>query len=392
MERDIEFILSDLGIDFQYLGNIKKQTKFSSVATIQQGKEEDLCYCSFDGKEALSLISKSNAGIILCKRSLEEFIDKNYYNNNNYNYYHYQSSSHSLAKKQQFIFVDNPRAAFIKIIYKIYNKDKKSIGISPTAIISKSANIGSECYIGNNAIIGEDCIIGNNTVISDRAVIVQKCVIGNNCIIESGVTIGSDGFAYERDTQTLELQRFPHIGGVRIGNNVEVCANSSIARGSLSDTIIGDGTKLDALVHIAHNVIIGKNCELTAGTIIGGSTTIGDACWTGLNSTVKNKVKIGNKVIVGAGALVLHDVSDEDIVAGVPAKSIKHKVTSDKLFLMAGQQSSQSQQQLSDAKPNPNSHNDSLNSVARIRCADCGCYEEVCRYSSSPYIYAKTAS
>jgi UDP-3-O-[3-hydroxymyristoyl] glucosamine N-acyltransferase len=250
-----------------------------------------------------------------------------------------------LHPSQQLIFVDNPRAAFIKIINKIYNKDKKNVGVSLTAIISATASIGSDCYIGNNAIVGEECKIGNNTVISDRAVIVQKCIIGNNCIIEPGVIIGADGFAYERDKKTLELERFPHIGGVTIGNNVEVCANSSIARGSLSDTVIGDGTKLDALVHVAHNVIIGRNCELTAGTVIGGSTTIGDTCWTGLNSTLKNKIKIGNKVIVGAGALVIHDVPDEDIVAGVPAKSIKYKVTSDKLFLMAGQK-----QQFSDAK------------------------------------------
>ena len=331
MERNIESILSELGIDYHFYGDTKKKETFRNVTTIQQGKEEDLCYCSFNGEEAISIISKSNAGIILCKTSLKEFID---------NYYLGQKSDEQLQQhsKQQLIFVDNPRAAFIKIINKIYyNKDKKSVGISPTAIISESATIGSNCYIGNNAIIGEDCKIGNNTVVSDRAVIIKKCVIGNNCIIEPGVTIGADGFAYERDCETLELERFPHIGGVTIGDNVEICANSSIARGSLSDTVIGDGTKLDALVHVAHNVIIGRNCELTAGTIIGGSTTIGDTCWTGLNSTLKNKIKIGNKVIVGAGALVIHDVPDEDIVAGVPAKSIKHKVTSDKVFLMAGQ-------------------------------------------------------
>jgi UDP-3-O-[3-hydroxymyristoyl] glucosamine N-acyltransferase len=326
MNIDIESMLSELGIDYRLNGNIKKT--FRNVTTIQQGKEEDLCYCSFDDEDAISLISNSNAGIILCKTSLEAFIDRSSLGD----------AKLPLHPYQQLIFVDNPRAAFIKIINKIYNKNKKSVGISPTAIISEPATIGSNCYIGNNVIIGKDCKIGNNTVIYDRAVLVQKCVIGNNCIIEPGVTIGADGFAYERDRKTLELERFPHIGGVTIGNNVEICANSSIARGSLSDTVIGDGTKLDALVHVAHNVIIGRNCELTAGTIIGGSTTIGDTCWTGLNSTLKNKIKIGNKVIVGAGALVIYDVSDEDIVAGVPAKSIKHKVTSDKLFLMAGQE------------------------------------------------------
>ena len=341
MEKNVESVLSELGIIYTFYGNIEDKKKtFRRVATIQQGKEDDLCYCSFDGQEAVSVISKSNAGIILCKNSLKEILDQ-----------YYQIRKKDAQLKHQIILVDNPRAAFIKIINNIFNIDKRSIlgsgdsgstGISATAIISESAIIGSNCYIGNYAVVGKDCEIGNNTVIYDRAVIVQKCKIGNNCLIEPGVTVGADGFAYERDPETLELERFPHIGGVVIGNNVEICANSSIARGSLSDTIIGDGTKLDALVHVAHNVVIGRNCELTAGTIIGGSTTLGDTCWTGLNSTLKNKIKLGNKVIVGAGALVINDVPDEDIVAGVPAKSIKHKVSSDKLFLMAGQKEASS--------------------------------------------------
>jgi UDP-3-O-[3-hydroxymyristoyl] glucosamine N-acyltransferase len=155
--------------------------------------------------------------------------------------------------------------------------------------------------------------------------------------------MGSDGFAFERYS-TGELEKFPHKGYVRIGNNVEIFANCSVARGSLSDTIIGDGTKLDALVHIAHNVVLGRNCVLTAGTIIGGSTIVGDMCWTGLNSTLKNKIKLGNNVIVGSGASVIHDVPDGDIVAGVPAKSIKHKVNTDERFLMAGQKDEKEQE------------------------------------------------
>ena len=96
-------------------------------------------------------------------------------------------------------------------------------------------------------------------------------------------------------------------------------------------------SKLDALVHVAHNVIIGRNCELIAGTIIGGSTTIADTSCMELNCTLKNKISIGSRVIVGYGAAVINDVSDEDIVAAVPAKSIKDKVSSEQLFLMAGQ-------------------------------------------------------
>jgi UDP-3-O-[3-hydroxymyristoyl] glucosamine N-acyltransferase len=220
---------------------------------------------------------------------------------------------------------------------KNHQSESAILGSSPIVIISKSAKIGKNCSIGNFTKIGDNCVIGDNTVVGDCVITEQNTRIGKNCIIQPGTVIGADGFAYERLEDTLELQRFPHIGGVVIGNKVEICSNCSIARGSLSDTIIGDGTKLDALVHIAHNVEIGRHCALTAGTIIGGSTRIGDMCWTGLNSTIKHKVKIGNKVIIGSGASVINDIDDEDIVAGVPAKSIKHKVTSNQLFLMAGQ-------------------------------------------------------
>jgi UDP-3-O-[3-hydroxymyristoyl] glucosamine N-acyltransferase len=213
----------------------------------------------------------------------------------------------------------------------------KLAGISQRAVVSEKAKVGANCYIGDYVVIGDNCVIGDNTVIYDRVSLVQNCVIGSNCLIQSGVSMGSDGFAFERHNNG-KLEKFPHRGYVRLGDNVEIYANCSIARGSLSDTIIGDGTKLDALVHIAHNVKVGKNCELTAGTIIGGSTTIGDTCWTGLNSTLKNKINVGNNVIVASGASVIHDVPDGDIVAGVPAKSIKNKVKTDELFLMAGQE------------------------------------------------------
>jgi UDP-3-O-[3-hydroxymyristoyl] glucosamine N-acyltransferase len=209
--------------------------------------------------------------------------------------------------------------------------------IPQNAAISPDAKIGRNCTIGNFVVIGANCTIGDNTEIHDRVTLAQNCKIGNNCVIQSGVTIGEDGFAYERHPSS-ELEKFPHFGGVIIGNGVEIDANCSIARGSLSDTVIEDGTKLDALVHIAHNVQVGKICQLAAGTIIGGSARLGDSCWTGLNSTIKNKITVGSNVLVGAGACVIKDVPDGDIVAGVPAKSIKSKVSSKETFQMAGQQ------------------------------------------------------
>jgi UDP-3-O-[3-hydroxymyristoyl] glucosamine N-acyltransferase len=315
MEWDIESLLSILGVDYRSEG---ARRKIKGVSSIKEASENELSFCYYDGEKGVSLLSKSNAGIILCKKSMGEVV-------------------HPKAGEQQFIFVDNPRLVFVQVVKEICEK-KKVIGISERAVISEKAKIGSNCYIGDYVVIGDNCRIGNNTIIYDRVSLVQNCHIGNDCVIQPGVTIGADGFAFER-YPSGELVRFPHVRGVKIGDNVEICANTNIARGSLSDTIIGDGTKVDAMVQIAHNVVIGKNCEITTGTIIGGSTKIGDMSWTGLNSTLKDNIKIGTNVLVAAGAVVIHDVQDQDVVAGVPAKSIKDKVTSDLLFLMAGQES-----------------------------------------------------
>jgi UDP-3-O-[3-hydroxymyristoyl] glucosamine N-acyltransferase len=315
MEENIESLLSNMGINYRREGPERKKIK--GVSSIKDAREDELSFCYHEGEKGVSLISKSNAGVILCKMSMEGLV-------------------HPKSGAQAFFFLDNPRLVFVQITNKLYNKKKTIVGISPHSVISETAKIGSHCYIGDYVVVGDNCEIGDNTIIYDRVSLVQNCHIGNNCIVQPGVTMGADGFAFERHP-TGELERFPHLGGVKLGNNVEICANTNIARGSLSDTIIGDGTKIDAMVQIAHNVVIGTNSEVTTGTIIGGSTSIGNMCWTGLNSTLKDNIKIGNNVLIAAGAVVIHDVQDGDIVAGVPAKSIKEKVSSDLLFLMSGQ-------------------------------------------------------
>jgi UDP-3-O-[3-hydroxymyristoyl] glucosamine N-acyltransferase len=316
MQCNVELALSELGVNYRTEG--KEGKVVNGVACLEEATERDLSFCSSDGVAGIPSITNSRAGVVLCRTSMEGLV-------------------YPTSEGQQIVFVENPRLVFIHLANLIYEKRVQN-KISPRAIISKTAKIGSNCLIGNYTVIGNNCKIGDNTVLYDGVNLVQNCVIGDNCIIQSGATIGNDGFAFERDPQTLELEAFPHFRGVRIGNNVLISANCSVARGSLSDTVINDGTKLDGLVHVAHNVILGLNCELTAGTIIGGSTIVGDNTWLGLNCTLKNKIKVGKKVIVGCGAAVIHDVPDEDIIAGVPAKSIRHKVNSTQLFLMAGQQ------------------------------------------------------
>ena len=313
-EFNIKSMLSTLNLQYEIEGNDKI---IKGTSSITRAKPDDLSFCSYEGKKAVDLISQSGAGVIFCKKSLHGLVHP--------------------RQGVQLIFLDNPRYVFVILANKIFEKQKRLTGIVPSAIISKIATIGSRCYIGEYTVIGDDCKIGDDTIIHDKVTLVKDCTVGNRCVIHSGVTLSDDGFAYERDEN--ELHKFPHFGRVLIGNDVEICANSHIAKGSLSDTVIGNGTKIDSLVHISHNVSIGKNCEITAGAVIGGSAEVGDYTWIGLNATIKDHVKIGNNVIVASGASVIHDIPSNDIVAGVPAKSIKNKVnaTSDELFLMAGQ-------------------------------------------------------
>ncbi len=305
--------------DYTIQGQKSNSKSIRNVSSLHTGTRDDISFCSSEEYKGMLSISQSNAGVILCKKSMEGLVYPNH------------------KEGQLLIFVDNPRLEFTRLAKRITHALPK-VGISKSSVIADSAKIGRDCYIGEYVVIGDDCTIGNNTIIESKANL-QNCKVGDNCSIQPNTTIGSDGFAFERADDTLELEKFPHYGKVVIENDVEIFANCSVARGSLSDTIIGQGTKIDAVCHIAHNVNIGKNTELTAGTIVGGSTTIGNNCWLGLNSTIKNKIKIGDQVIVGSGSSVIYDIVDEDIVAGVPARSIKKKVTAnkEKLFLMAGQ-------------------------------------------------------
>lgn len=134
--------------------------------------------------------------------------------------------------------------------------------------------------------------------------------------IDRTAVIGKDGFGYARD-EDGSLVKMPHKGNVVIEKYVEIGAHVCIDRAVEGSTYIGEGTKIDNLVHIAHGVKIGKHCLIVAGTVIGGSTVIGDRCFLGINCSIKNKVKIGNDVTVGMGAIVLADVPDGMTVKGV---------------------------------------------------------------------------
>jgi len=155
-----------------------------------------------------------------------------------------------------------------------------------------------------------EMIFGDYVEYSENSIIDPTLETGSHNVI------GGCGFGYERDENGIPY-RIPHLGNVVIGKHVSIGSNVCIDRGVIGSTVIGDYTKIDNLVHVAHNVEIGKRCLIVAGTVIGGSAKIGDDCFLGINCSIKQKVKIGSGVIVGMGAVVLSDVPDGTIVKGI---------------------------------------------------------------------------
>tara|TARA_R110000787_G_scaffold71764_2_gene159742 strand:- start:3433 stop:4173 length:741 start_codon:yes stop_codon:yes gene_type:complete len=145
----------------------------------------------------------------------------------------------------------------------------------------------------------------------------ENVTVGKNC------TIGGDGYQYLDDNG--KLLKFPHFGGVVIEDDVDIANNVCIDRGALSDTIIKKGVKIDNLVHIAHNVIIGENSCVVAGAIICGSVVIGRGCWIAPGSCIKDQINIGDNVVIGLGCVVLKDVESNSVMVGNPAKLLRKK-------------------------------------------------------------------
>lgn len=234
----------------------------------------------------------------------------------------------------KWIRVANPYFAMASVVTKFFSARPKPSGISPhasigNATIGDNAAIGAFVSIGDGVTIGDDVTIypnvtiepgvtiGDGTTIYPQVSIYSGCRIGKRCVIQSGVVIGSDGygFAFEGGKH----HKIPQIGIVRIEDDVEIGAGTTIDRAALGETVIGEGTKIDNLVQIGHNVRIGKHCLLVAQVGIAGSTKLGDYVVVAGQSGFAGHLEIGNRVQVAAKSAVLSDVPDDTKVMGIPA-------------------------------------------------------------------------
>lgn len=199
--------------------------------------------------------------------------------------------------------------------------EKHIPGINPSAVIDPDARIDETAHIGAGCIIGK-VTIGAGTVLMPNVVVYDNVKIGDNCLIQAGVVIGTDGLGCSRDDQG-RLTKFPHLGGVVIGNDVEVGANSQIAKGSFSDTIIEDGCKLNGLCFIAHNCHLEENVWITGNTMLCGSVHVGKNTTIFSSVIIRDQRTIGQGVTIGMGAVVTKSIPDGETWVGNPAKKFE---------------------------------------------------------------------
>ena len=264
--------------------------------------KSSLGWCSFKN---IDLLLKLNSGTVLLSSELaEEYLKLN-------SFFPFNT-----------IIVSYPRKSFAQVVRNFFMEKLEWMGVHPSVIIhptvefdKSTITIEPNVVIEKNVILGKRIIIGANTVIKSGTLIHDDVKIGSNN------TIGGVGFGYELNEDGI-YELIPHLGNVVLNEKVEIGNNTCIDRAVLGSTILGYNVKVDNLVHIAHGVKIGSNSLVIAHAMIAGSVQVGENTWVSPCASIKQKLKIGDNVTIGMGSVVLKNVENGDVVAGVPSKKI----------------------------------------------------------------------
>lgn len=280
--------------------------------------------------------------------------------NPKYEHYIYTTKSSVVLVNKSFIpsskisatliKVENSYEAFASLLTLVEEARPKKKGIHPTAVIEPTAKIGTDVYIGPYVTIGNNCVVGDgssvyphvslgdnskvgkNTIIYPGVTIYHECVVGEGCIIHAGTVIGSDGFGFAPQDGS-EYKKIPQIGNVVIEDHVEIGANVTIDRATMGSTILHKGVKLDNLIQIGHNVQIGENTVMAAGTGVAGSAKIGKNCMIGGQVAINGHIQIANGTKIGAQSGILGEIKEENtVLIGTPAIELKQFLRSSVIF------------------------------------------------------------
>jgi UDP-3-O-[3-hydroxymyristoyl] glucosamine N-acyltransferase len=268
------------------------------VAPIEMAGSDALAFCSRPAPGCNSLMEQSGALIILCGEA--------------------QLNDTTLALGKTLIVVPDPRLSMLRIVDRYFARPRPEPGIHPSAHVDPRAEIADSATVGPLAYVGH-ASIGDGSVLQGHVYVGDGVKVGRHVTIQAGAVIGADGFGYHRNEHG-DLERFPHLGGVIIEDDVEVGACSCVDRGALGDTILRQGCKIDNLVHIAHNVTIGRQALVIAHAMIGGSAEVGDRAWVAPSAVVRDGIQVGAGATVGMAALVVKNVPDGAVVMGAPAR------------------------------------------------------------------------
>ncbi len=251
---------------------------------LHTARSDELAYCYLKNDERdLEAIGKTDAGIVICQDWLENKLE-------------------SIETKPTIILSVAPKYDFARVLQEFFKK--------------RTSEISPGCYIGKNVQIGEKVDIHPNAVIYDNT------KLGNRVTVRANAVLGAEGLDYGRN-QRGELKRIPHMSELIIEDDVDIGSNTTIQKGILRPTIIGQDTKIGPNCDIGHEVKVGKHCIITGMTLVAGATEIGDYTFIAPHSTIQNSLKIGARVFVGIGSLVVRDVPDGVTVVGRPAVQIE---------------------------------------------------------------------
>ena len=292
----------------------KADETIADIATMLHAGTEDICF--FYDRKNKEKARQMQAKACITTTDLQQFVPENVI----------------------VLISENPKIAFIKLNEFMYAEKMPIAQIAASAKIAANAKIGTNCFVGENVVIGKDVEIGDNCIIEPNVVIAQGCkignncrignnasiaysIIGNNCYIYTGARLGQDGFGFQLING--QHHRIPQLGRVIIGNDVEIGANTCIDRGALDDTEIGDGSRIDNLVQIAHNDKLGRGCVIVSQVGIAGSCTLGDYVVLGGQVGLADHLNIGSGAQVAAQSGAMRDIEAGAVMMGSPCVPFK---------------------------------------------------------------------
>jgi len=258
---NLKFILEDLNIKVEFDKNIELDINIVGLNTLQDANVSEISF--LENKKYLTQLKESKAGAVFVTEEFQENVPE---------------GSIALVVDEPYIYLAKASKYFApKILENTGNESIQGFNctIMPNTHIGYNTIIGDNCTIMHGAYIGDNVTIGNDTTIHPNVTIYRDCKIGNNCLIHSGTVIGSDGFGFATTKMGEHIKIYQN-GNVTIGNNVEIGANCTIDRAAFSSTVIEDMVRIDNLVHIAHNCVVGKGSILVTQTGLSGSTTLGE--------------------------------------------------------------------------------------------------------------------